>query len=185
MSKNKYSKSFEIALSAISCAVAVAFLWLGIFSGYLTALGYLIGILAVMTPLSKQFFKGAFLTYAGTCILTALLGALARFWDLLPFVMFFGLHPIINGLQVKYRWNTLLSYILKAAWFIGTLFAGYFMIVYGLIGGFDLLQRIAEKTGFVIYILIPIVGAAFFFIYDYLIFKCQNMVNSLVYRIKK
>ena len=66
MGKDKNSKSFEIALSGISCAIAVAVLPLGIMTGVgsLTAAGYSVAVLAIMLPLSKQFFKGAFLAYA-------------------------------------------------------------------------------------------------------------------------
>ena len=46
--KNKYSRSFEIALSAISCAVAVVLLLIGLFSGYLLASGYLFAMIALM-----------------------------------------------------------------------------------------------------------------------------------------
>lgn len=185
MSKNKYSKSFEIALSAISCAIAVAFLWLGILSEFLTALGYLVGVLAIMLPLSKNFYRGAFLAYVGTCILTFILGAVVKFWDLAPFIMFFGLHPIVNALQLKHNVNTWLAYGIKAIWFVGTLFAGYFMMVYGFIGSALLQTDLYKAISGYIYVIIPIFGAVFLLVYDYLIFRCQGMVNSLVARIKK
>ena len=184
MKDKKYSKSFRIALSAISCAVAAAFLSLGILSGYLLVAGYLIGILALMLPLSKQFYLGGFLAYVGTCILTVILGAVAKFWDLLPFIMFFGLHPLANSLQIRFKINRWLAYAVKAVWFVGTLFAGYFMIIYGFIGG-GLQLQLFEKVQKYIFVIIPVVGAALFLAYDYLIFKCQIMVNSIVYRIRK
>ena len=183
--KGKYSKSFQIALSAISCAVASAFLALGILSGYLLALGYLIGVLALMVPLSKQFYFGGFLAYAGTCILTFILGAAAKFWDLVPFIMFFGLHPLANSLQIRFKINRWLALAIKAVWFIGTLFAGYFMMVYGVIGAAILNTQLYLRLKNYIYIIIPAVGALFFFVYDYLIFRCQIMINLLIYRIRK
>lgn len=183
--KGKYSKSFEIALSAVSCAAASAFLALGILSGYLLALGYLVGILALMVPLSKQFFIGGFLAYVGTCILTFILGAVAKFWDLVPFIMFFGLHPLANSLQIRFKINRWLALAVKAVWFVGTLFAGYFMIAYGLIGADILQSQLFEMVQNYIYVLIPVAGALFFFVYDYLIFRCQIMINMLVYRIRK
>ena len=183
--KGKYSRSFEIALSAIACAVATAFLALGILSGYLLALGYLVGILALMVPLSKQFYLGGFLAYAGTCILTFILGAVAKFWDLVPFIIFFGLHPIANSLQIRFKINRWLALLIKTLWFIGTLFAGYFMIVYGLIGASITQSQFMDAVKKYIYIIIPVGGALFFFVYDYLIFRCQIMVNSLIYRIRK
>lgn len=183
--KGKYSRSFQIALSAISCAVASAFLALGILSGYLLALGYLVGILALMLPISKQFYFGGFLAYAGTCILTFVLGAAAKFWDLVPFIMFFGLHPLVNSLQIRFKINRWLALAVKAVWFIGTLFAGYFMMVYGVIGAKFLDTQLYQSLKNYIYIIIPIAGALFFFVYDYLIFRCQIMINALIYRIRK
>lgn len=183
--KGKYSRSFQIALSAISCAVASAFLALGILSGYLLALGYLVGILALMVPISKQFYLGGFLAYAGTCILAFILGAARSFWDLVPFIMFFGLHPLVNSLQIRFKINRWLALAVKAVWFIGTLFAGYFMMVYGVIGGAILNTQFYQSIKNYIYIIIPVAGALFFFVYDYLIFRCQIMINSLIYRIRK
>lgn len=185
MKDKKYSKSFQIALSAISCAVASAFLALGILSGYLLAMGYLVGILALMVPLSKQFYFGGFLAYVGTCILAIVLGAAAKFWDLLPFIMFFGLHPLVNSLQIRFKINRWIALAIKAVWFIGMLFAGYFMILYGFIGADILQSRFMSAVQKYIYIIIPVAGALFFFVYDYLIFRCQIMINSLIYRIRK
>lgn len=185
MGKRKYTKSFEIVLSAISCAVAVVCLTLGYFSGILLGTGYLLGVIALMVPLSKQFFVGGFLAYVGTCILTFILGAVAKFWDLVPFILFFGLHPLVNSLQIRFKINRWLALAIKAVWFIGTLFAGYFMMVYGLIGADILQSRLFEMVQNYIYILIPVAGALFFFVYDYLIFRCQIMINMLIYRIRK
>ncbi len=186
MGKQKYSKSFEIALSAISCAVAVLSLSMGVFAGgYFLGLWYLIAVLALMVPLAKQFYWGGFLAYLGTCILTVVLGAAARFWDLLPFIMFFGLHPLANALQIRFKINRWLAYAIKAVWFIGTLFAGYFMILYGFIGGGVTSSALYQNIKNYIYIIIPAAGAVAFLVYDYLIFKCQIMVNYLIYRIRK
>lgn len=187
MSKKKYSKSFEIALSAISCAVAVVSLSMGILvaGGFFLGLWYLIAILALMVPLAKQFYLGNVLAYIGTCILTVVLGAVVKFWELLPFIMFFGLHPLANSLQIRFKINRWLAYAIKAVWFIGTLFAGYFMMVYGLIGGGFTAGELYQSLKNYIYIIIPVAGAVVFLVYDYLIFKCQIMVNALIYRIRK
>ncbi len=185
MGKRNYPKSFEIALSAISCAVAVVFLTLGILSDYLLATGYLIAILALMVPLSKQFYKGDFLAYAGCCILTLVLGAAVKFWDLVPFIMFFGLHPLINALQVRYRVNKWLAFAVKAVWFDCTLIAGYFLVFGGVLGGTFLPREFFDVVNKYIYLFIFTLGTAAFLLYDYLIFKCQIAVNELVYRIRK
>ena len=186
MGGGKSFNSFEIALSGISCAVAAGALALGILSGYLVATGYVIGVLALMLPLSKQFFKGGFLAYLGTVILAVVLGASIRFWDLVPFAMFFGLHPLANALQVRYKINKWLAFAIKAVWFDCTLIAVYFLIFNGNLYGTIFPQAVYDflNSGY-IYLFIFTLGTGLFFIYDYLIFKCQILINKLVYRIKK
>lgn len=186
MAKRKYSKSFETALSAISCAFAVIGLLLGFWTGgLLTATGYLIGVIALMVPLSKQFFVGDALAYLGTCLLAVVLGAAAKFWDIVPFIMFFGLHPLVNALQVKFNVNKWLALLVKTVWFDCTLIAAYFLIFGGVFFGTVLPESWYEFIDKNIYIFIFTVGSVIFFIYDYLIFKCQIVVNRLVYIIKK
>ena len=146
MSGRKYSKSFEIALSAISCAVAVVGLSLGILSGYLLATGYLVAVVALMVPLSKQFIRGNVLAYIGTCILAILMGALAKFWDIIPFIMFFGLHPLINCLQIRFKINRWLAYAVKAVWFDFTLWVAYILIFGSALGRGNVAGRVLSDT---------------------------------------
>ena len=182
--KNKYSRSFEIALSAISCAVATGALALGLLSGWLVGTGYVLAIVALMVPLSKQFFWGDFLAYIATVILAVVLGAVVKFWDLVPFAMFFGLHPLINALQIKYKVNRWLAYAIKAVWFDCTLIAAYFLIY--VISGSSLPPQIEKIiAGWRLYVIVFTAGTAIFFVYDYLVFMCQIAVNKLVYRIRK
>ena len=184
MGSKKNSPTFEIALSGISCAVAAGALALGLLSGYLVATGYLVGIVALMIPLSKQFFKGGFLAYVGTCILAVVLGAAVKFWDLVPFAMFFGLHPLLNALQIRFKINRGLALAIKTVWFDCTLIAGYFLIY--VVGGISLSAEIeAIINGWRLYVIIFTLGSAIFFVYDYLMFKIQIAVNTLVFRIIK
>ena len=137
-----------------------------------------------MVPLSKQLYRGAFLAYVGTVILAIVLGAVVRFWDLVPFAMFFGIHPLVNALQLKYRINKWLAYAVKALWFDGTLIAAYFLIY--VVGGIVLPEPVAAFiAGWRLYVIIFTAGTAVFLLYDYLIFSLQTGVNKLVYRIKK
>lgn len=184
MGSKKNSPTFEIALSGISCAVAAGALALGLLSGYLVATGYLVGIVALMIPLSKQFFKGGFLAYVGTCILAVVLGAAVKFWDLVPFAMFFGLHPLLNALQIRFKINKWLALAIKTVWFDCTLIAGYFLIY--VVGGISLPAEIETIiNGWRLYVIIFTLGSAIFFVYDYLMFKIQIAVNTLVFRIIK
>ena len=185
MKDKKRPTSFEIALSGISCAVAVAFLSLGIISRVLVATGYMFGIVALMVPLSQNCYLGDFLAYIGTCILTLIFGAAAGFWELVPFIMFFGLHPLINALQKKFKINRWLALVIKALWFDATLVVAYFLIFGGIIGGSLLPEQVYRVLNDYIYLFIFTLGTLFFVFYDYLIFKCQSAINIIVGKIKK
>lgn len=185
MPKNNRFNTFEIALSGISCAVAVLFLSLGILSGWLLATGYFVGVLAMMVPLSKNFYRGGFLAYLGTCILTVIMGAAAKFWDIVPFAMFFGLHPLINSLIGKSKFSKWLFLPVKALWFDCMLIVGYYLVYGGLLGGTFLPQNVYDVINRYFFLLVFTVGSVIGIVYDFLVMRCQSAVNALVGRIRK
>lgn len=184
-SGKKYSKSFRIALSGISCAMAVIFLALGYFSDILIATGFVIAEIALMIPLSKQFILGDFLAYLGTVILVLLFGAIARFWSLLPFIIFFGLHPLVNYLQVKYSVNKWLALVVKMIWFDVMLYVTYLVVFGGVLGASAGESALFEIVNNYIWVFIIVFGSIFLLVYDRFMFKMQIFVNRMVYKVKK
>lgn len=192
MQKNKNNKSFEIALSGIACALCVIFLSLGILSGWLLATGYCIGIIALMLPLSKGFYKGGLLAYLAACVLTVIMGAAAKFWDIVPFIMFFGLHPLVNFFQVKIsqKFNkkaliTIIFYIVKALWFDATLIVGYYLVYDGVLGGSIFPQEVYDVVNQYLLLFVFTLGTLCFALYDFIVFKCQKAVNQLLFKVKR
>ncbi|MBE7086045.1 MAG: hypothetical protein E7366_02715 [Clostridiales bacterium] len=168
--------SYEIALSALSCAIATVLLTVGVYSEILLFTGYLFACIALMLPLAKQSYKGYVLAYIATCILALIFNA-ARFFDLLPFIMFFGLHPLVNELQLKTKINRWIACAIKALWFDGTMYLVW-RFVFGM----------TTTVPFIDQYIIPILligGSAFFVLYDYLMYKWRFAVNVLVKRIHK
>ena len=168
--------AYEIALSALACALATIFLTVGIYLDVLLLTGYLLACIALMLPLAKGSYIGYALSYAATCILTFIFTA-SKFWDLLPFIMFFGLHPLINELQLKVKINKWVACGLKALWFDGTLYV-IWRFVYAMTTPIPYLDR------FVIPVIL-VVGTVFFVFYDYAAYKWRAAVNVLVHRISK
>ncbi len=168
--------SYEIALSALSCAIATLFLTVGIYSNLLLFTGYLLGCIALMLPLSKGSYIGYALSYIATSILSFIFNA-GRFLDLLPFVAFFGLHPLVNELQLKTKINRWVACAIKAVWFDGTMYL-LWRWVFSVTTGFAFLDEY-------IYIFILVFGSAFFIFYDYAMYKWRAWVNTLVARITK
>ena len=166
----------QIALSALACALATIFLTLGLYVDVLLLTAYLLACVALMLPLSKNCYFGYALAYVATCILSFFFGA-SRFWELLPFIMFFGLHPIVNELQLKIKINRWLACILKGLWFDGTLYV-IWRFVYAMTTPIPYLDK------FIIPIIL-VVGTVFFIFYDYAAYKWRAAVNILVRRISK
>ncbi len=168
--------SYEIVLSALSCALATIVLVAGAYSEVLLATGYLLGSVSMMLPLAKRSFRGAALAYVATCILAFIFGA-AKFLDLLPFVMFFGLHPLVNELQLKININRWVACLIKAAWFDITMYI-LWRFVFVIVSGYSFLDA---------YIL-PVIltaGTVFFIFYDYAMYRWRAWVNRAVERIAK
>ncbi|MCX4385132.1 MAG: hypothetical protein OSJ39_04970, partial [Clostridia bacterium] len=123
----KTSKTFEIVLSAIACAVAAVALTVGCYINVLYAAGILLAVFAIMVPLSKDFVWGAALAFLGSALLAFMFCAFSIF-KLVPFLLFFGVHPIINHIQLKYvkrKWIHPLVLLAKAVWFILTMWLSF------------------------------------------------------------
>ena len=171
-------KAFEIALSAIACAVAAGFLMLGSVSPLLLVTGYLVAAFAIMVPLSKDFWWGSALCY----LAAGLLALPVSLWKVVPYFAFFGLHPIVNRIQrrfVKRKPLIVLCEIVKAAWFDLAMWLSW--IVLTRMAGMVFPEYI--ETYF--YYILFIGGTIFFVIYDVLIFACQKSADVIIRRIRK
>lgn len=174
---NRKVSSFEIALSAMACAISVIFLSLGVVSPYFQATGYIIACFALMLPLSKGFAVGAVTAYLATILLTFFFGGASAPWRMLPYILIFGLHPLVNHLQVRYKWNVLLLLVIKTVWFDGALFLIWWLML-DCATTFEWIDRF----------IVPVVlvgGSAFFIVYDKMIFRCQHRMNQWIARWKK
>ena len=172
----KKISAYEIALSALACAAATIMLTVGVYSAVLLFTGYLFAGIALMMPLSKKSYAGFALAYVATCILSLIFNA-ARFFDLLPFIMFFGLHPLVNELQLKIKINRWLACGIKALWFDGTMYVIWRFV-------FEMTTTISFVDQFIIPIIL-IGGTAFFVLYDYATYKWRCIVNRMVERYVK
>ena len=173
--KKRFS-AYEIALSALSCAFATILLTIGVYSEILLFTGYLFAGIALMLPLAKKSYRGYALSYIATCLLSFLFNP-ARLLDLLPFVMFFGLHPLINELQLKTKINRWVACGIKALWFD---FAMYFTgkVVFAATTNIPFLEA------YILPILL-VFGTAFFVFYDYIMYRWRTIINIVVHRIDK
>lgn len=167
--------SKAIALSALSAAAAVLLLLLGAFFEVLDLSCLFLASLTLMLPLAKNSRFGAFLAYLASAILAFILTGM-RLQIMLPYVLFFGLHPIVNDFLEKKKANLVLSVAIKAIWFIGAIFVVYFFTSFFVVENETIKRYIVP--------IIIIVGGAFFVFYDAVMRRMQKYVNVLVVRLK-
>ncbi|MBE5745355.1 MAG: hypothetical protein E7355_04380 [Clostridiales bacterium] len=172
----KKISAYEIALSALSCALSTLFLTLGVYSGFFLFTAYLLASIALILPLCKRSWRGYLFAYVVTCLLS-LLFASFRFWELIPFAMFFGLHPLVNELQLKLKINRWLAFFVKAVWFDGTVYFTWKLV-------FAITTPVAFVNQYILPIIL-VVGTLVFLAYDYFMFKWRVWANGLVSRISK
>ncbi len=179
------SKSFEIALSAIACAVAALALTLGSYVDFLLAAGYVVAVFALMVPLSKNFVWGEILAFLGAVILAFFFCAFSIF-RLLPFAAFFGLHPLANWAQkkfVKKKPLHILVFLGKAAWFDLAMWLAWTVVFVPVFGVENATWYPFVQKYF--YLVLFVGGTLFFALYDPMIFLCQRSVDLAVARIRR
>ena len=172
----KKISAYEIALAALACALATLFLTLGVYSGFFLFTAYLAASIALMLPLCQQSYRGFIFAYVATSLLS-LLFASFRFWELIPFVIFFGLHPLVNELQLKTKINRWGACLIKALWFDATVYLTWKVV-------FEITTSIPFVDKYIILIIL-VVGTLLFIAYDYFMFKWRIWASKLVRRISK
>ena len=169
----KKISAYEIALSALACALSAILLTVGSYVEILLFTGYLFGSIALTLPLVKKSYVGYALAYVGTCVIAFIFNP-AGIFNLLPFVMFFGLHPLVNELQLKSKINRWLACAIKALWFDITMFV-IWKFVFGGVTAIPFVDK------YILPILL-VFGSAFFGFYDYTMYKGRAIVWSLTQR---
>ena len=163
-----------IAISAISTALGVVFLIIGAYFQTLDLSCLFMASLTVMLPLSKNSVKGAFLTYGATSIL-AFIFAVNRFHLSLLYLLFFGLHPIINYFHLKYGKKAWFLYLVKGALFLT---ASYLMVY-----AFNMFIVTNEIINQILPVFVFVVGTLFFIAYDLIMIRFQNKSSAIIKRL--
>ncbi len=174
----KPSKSFEIALSAMAAAFGAAFLMLGTLNPFLLATGYLVATFSLMVPLSKDFVWGSALAYLAAGLIALPLGL----FKIVPYAVFFGLHPIVNYLQKRFVRRTpfkVLCLIGKIVWFDLAMWLSFYVLT--AMSGMTFPDFVVKYFYYVLFL----GGSLFFVAYDIMIFLCQRSADLAIRRIRR
>ena len=163
-----------IAISAISTALGVVFLIIGAYFQTLDLSCLFMASLLVMLPLSKNSVKGAFLTYGATAILSFIF-AINRFHLSLLYLLFFGIHPIINFFHIK---------AIKKRWYLFIVKGALFLVAcYLMFYAFSMFIVENEFVISVLPVVIAVVGVLFYIVYDFIMLRFQKMTASIIKRL--
>ncbi|MBE5743673.1 MAG: hypothetical protein E7358_03035 [Clostridiales bacterium] len=163
-----------IALSAVSTALGVIFLVIGAYFQTFDLSALFMSSIAMMLPLSKNSIKGAVFTYFATSLLSFCF-ALSRFYVPLLYVLFFGIHPIINYIQLNSKKKLWFLYVVKCIWFIGVVFLMYYALTMFVVE--------IESIKKFIPIILVVAGAVFYVAYDFIMIRFQKMSFNLIKRL--
>lgn len=163
-----------IAVSAISTALGVVFLIIGAYFQTLDLSCLFMASLTVMLPLSKNSVKGALLTYGATAIL-AFLFAINRFHLSLLYLIFFGLHPIINKFHIENISKRWYLFIVKGVLFLGACYLMFY--------AFSMFIVENQFVNEILPIFIAVLGVLFYIVYDFIMIRFQKMTASLIKRL--
>lgn len=169
-------KSKIIALSGISTAFSVLLLTVGAYFPTFDLSALFMASLVVMLPLSKKSGCSAVITVIASSILTLLFSGF-RYNIVIPYLIFFGLHPIVNYYQKQInKFNKWLVFIVKDIWFVIT------VIIMQKIN--EILVIDIESIKPFVYPILIVGGAICFIIYDYLMLRFQNYIDLIIKRLK-
>lgn len=125
---------------------------------------------ALMIPLSKKQYVYTFLTMLATAFIAYITGGLLVF---LPYLLGFGVHPIINAMLSKYnvKYGIAIKLICKLIYFIIVLYI-LFTLAY-------LAKLFLVEIEFYI---LALLAAPLFIIYDYIMIALQKRIDYLIDR---
>ncbi len=164
-----------IALSSLCTAISATLLCIG---AYFLTFSYSCIFLAsvvILLPLAKNTYKGAILTVIASTLLSFLIASFS-FETALPYLLFFGFHPIVNKYFEEKKLNRFLAYLIKDLWFVGAMLCCYFLT-----SMFMVENETLKK--YMIYIII-FGGSLFFIVYDVMFRFFQRQMNVIAKRLK-
>ena len=164
-----------IALSGLSSAFALIFIIIGGYFPTFDISCLFMASLMIMIPLAKSTLKGAFLCYISVLLLS-LIFTFGHFEVSIMYGLFFGLHPIINYLQVHKIKKVWLITIIKTVWFLIVAFLMFYLLKMFVVEN-ELINKFLP-------LVILVGGTGFFIVYDYVMLRFQKNLNVIIKRLK-
>ena len=164
-----------IALSGLSSAFALIFIIIGGYFPTFDISCLFMASLMVMIPLAKDTLKGAILCYISVFLLSFIF-TFGHFEVSIAYGLFFGLHPIVNYIQVKKIKKTWLITAIKTVWFLIVAFLMFYLLKMFIVEN-ELINKFLP-------LIILFGGSILFIVYDYIMLRFQRNLNVIIKRLK-
>lgn len=119
--------SYKIALSGITVALSMVFITAAYFLSFMSLPFLALSSMCLLIPLSKKLY-----VYAGLCALAAALFSFlypaGLMTILIPYAIFFGIHPIITIVLNNVKLNKIIASVIKQVFFNIALVSIYFIL---------------------------------------------------------
>ena len=171
------NKSKVVVLSALSSAFATISLVVGSYFPNLSLAAAFTASVFMMLVLVKRSYKGGIMAYLSTVILSGIFTGFFTRWDaLFPFIIFMGLHPLVNVFLEDKKVNKIVAIIAKDIWFVVSLTLMHLLTkVY--IGDNEFINTY-------IYPILIVGGALIFPLYDYMMEWFFKTLENIMKRLK-
>lgn len=163
----------RVALAGVASALGTTFLLMSVYVPILDMSCMILASLSMLLPIIKNDYVGAGLCYLSTALLAFLLTG--NIFGILPFAIFFGIHPIIVSLLIKLRVPIPIALIVKLIFANIAIFLAWKFL--GL--------AINWKDIPIPYYVLAIGGSMVFLIYDWFIIRMKEFLNYYLSRIDR
>ena len=164
-----------IAISAVSAAICGTLVTLGSYLGDFDFSFFLFAGIALTIPLYRNSEIGCILAYFAGGFIGLLLSGM-NFFVVVPFLVWFGIHPLLGCLLARHGVKKWLAFLIKLALFEVAIFV---MLQFTTMLVVDV-AFLTENTW-----LFYLIGAAFFVFYDWMIIYLVKYLFNILGRIIK
>lgn len=130
MTKRKYKTSrqdviYRLALSGISAAIALLFVWLSVIVRFSTIAFYVAASVAIMVPLTRKYYLSGFFAYAVSAALGFVIAG--DIYTVVGYVAYFGPMALITGIMCNRKVKWFIALPVKIVYINGALALLYFV----------------------------------------------------------
>lgn len=164
-----------MALAGLGAAISLVFVTLAYFIKNLSLSFYVLSSVGVMFPLTKNYYREAFLG----AVVVSIIGFFIANLAIIPFVTASGFYVVFSIFCHNKKWNKYILIVIKIA-YSALLFYIFYKLISIISVDLSKLRFVSKMSGWLIYMLFNLVFSIAFVFYDFLLIKGYTYLKSLL-----